>query len=384
MEVVKVKRIISVVTGPVRGGVEAPVAADASAGNVELATPLRFDHMLDVDVADRGTGISFSPATRFVHKSGDAVQALGSGITLDNGLEKSHSTGAAVINPEATSVGYQGSVKPNQWFGLPLSASAGSIALMDASGVVVIDAMVYGSQQSNSSANGTVTSPELATLEGVQSQGGCIVVVQGQASGYRQQAQSVSTPSRSYGRYPDGTDTDSNCSDYLLQTTTTLSAASPAGSTNIKVSGVAGFTTGQKIIVNTGANSETVVIANVGTPGSTTVGTATTVGATVIPVAGAGGLTAGQTITIGSGTNIETAVIASISGGPRGGGGMPGFGSTSVTVTAPLAKAHEEGAQLSGSGITLASPLSRAHESWATIASNVPTPGEPNQYIRRP
>ena len=139
------------------------------------------------------------------------------------------------MNPKAVSVGYQGSVKPNQWFGLPLSSVAGSIALMDASGTVVIDAMVYGTLQANSSANGTVASPELATLEGVQSQGGCIVVVQGQASGYRQQAQNVVPPSRSYGLYPDGTDTDNNCSDYFLQSTTTLSAASPAGSANIKV-----------------------------------------------------------------------------------------------------------------------------------------------------
>ena len=36
-----------------------------------------------VDVSDVGTGISFSPATKFPHVSGDAVQALGSGITLD-------------------------------------------------------------------------------------------------------------------------------------------------------------------------------------------------------------------------------------------------------------------------------------------------------------
>jgi len=383
MEVVKVKRIISVVSAPVRGGVAAPVAADASTGNVELTAPLKFDQILDVDVAGRGTGISFSPATSFPHKSGEAVQALGSGITLEKGLEKSHLTGTAIVNPKVATVGYQGPVKPNQWFGLPLSAVAGSIALMDASGTVVIDAMVYGTLQSNSSANGTVTSPELATLEGVQSQGGCIVVVQGQASGYRQQAQNVATPSRSYGLFPDGTDTDNNCSDYLLQSATTLATASNAGSANIKVTSVAGFETGQKIFVNTGANSETVVIANVGTPGATTVGTATLTGATVIPVAGTGGLTAGQTITIDSGTNLETAVIASISAGPRGGGGMPAMGSTTVTLTTPLAKAHEVGAQVAGSGITLAAPLARAHASGTQVAGNVPTPGAPNQYIRK-
>ncbi len=34
-------------------------------------------------VSSPGTGIRFSPPTRFQHLSGDAVQALGSGITLD-------------------------------------------------------------------------------------------------------------------------------------------------------------------------------------------------------------------------------------------------------------------------------------------------------------
>ncbi len=105
------------------------------------------------------------------------MQALGSGITLDSPLVKGHAYGAAVVNPLATTVGYQGPPAPNQWFGGALSASAGSIALMDASGVVVVDAMVYGSQQSSSSGNGTIASPEIATLEADQGQGGCIVVV---------------------------------------------------------------------------------------------------------------------------------------------------------------------------------------------------------------
>ena len=135
--------------------------------------------MSGVDVSDVGTGISFSPATKFPHVSGDAVQALGSGITLDSPLAKGHAYGAAVVNPLATTVGYQGPPAPNQWFGGALSTRAGSIALLDASGAVVVDAMVYGSQQSNSSGNGTIASPELATLEGDQGKGGCIVVVPG-------------------------------------------------------------------------------------------------------------------------------------------------------------------------------------------------------------
>ena len=335
--------------------------------------------MSGVDVSDVGTGISFSPATRFPHVSGDAVQALGSGITLDSPLVNGHEYGAAVVNPLATTVGYQGPPAPNQWFGGALSASAGSIALMDASGAVVVDAMVYGSQQSSSSGNGTIASPEIATLEGDQGQGGCIVVVPRAASG----------AGTSRGRFPDGADTDSNCRDFLMQTATTLSADSAAGANNIKVASVADFGAGQTIIIDTGANRETAVIATVGTPGGTTVGTATEVGATVIPVASAAGFSAGQTITIDSGANHETAVVASVTGGRGGrggfgGGGRGGPGGATITVAAPLKIAHAVGAQVSGTGITLTAALTKAHDSGAQVAGSVPTPGAPNQYSRRP
>jgi hypothetical protein len=306
--------------------------------------------------------------------SGDAVQALGSGITLDSPLVKSHEYGAAVVNPLATMAGYQGSPAPNQWYGGPLSASAGSIALMDASGVVIVDAMVYGSQQSNSSANGPITSPEIAILEGDQSQGGCIVVV----------PRVSSDAGVSRGRFPDGFDTDNNCTDFLLQSFASLSAASAIGSNNIKVASVADFSVGQKIIIETGTNSETAVIKTIGTAGATTVGTTTSVGSTVIPVASVEGFSSGQTITIDSDANFETAVIASIIGGRRRFGNRNTTPVDTITLTLPLANSHNVDAQISGSGITLASPLTRAHDKGAQVAANLPTPGASNQYIRKP
>ena len=178
---------------------------------------------------------------------------------------------------------------------------------------------------------------------------------------------------RSAGRFPDGADTDSNCSDFLLQPATTLSAASVAGATNIKVASVADFAAGQAVTVDTGANLETAVIATVGTAGATTVGSATDVGATVIPVASATGFSAGQTIAIASGANRETAVVVSTTGG-RGG--------ATITV-APLTLAHAAGVQVSGSGITLTTVLSKAHAGGAQVASGAPTPGAPNQYSRK-
>jgi len=83
------------------------------------------------------------------------------------------------------------------------------------------------------------------------------------------------------------------------------------------------------------------------------------------------GFTAGQTITIDSGANQETAVVASTTG-DRGG--------ATISVAVPLTFAHAAGVQVSGSGITLTAALTLAHASGAQVASNVPTPGAPNQY----
>jgi len=383
-ELVAVKRIINVVAAPSRGGFDMSGTGGNNPGEIELTAPLRSDHMLSVDVCDKGTGISFTPATRFAHKSGDAVQALGTGITLVNSLARNHEEGTAVINSLAVSAGYQGSTAPDQWYGAPLSPSAGSVALMDASGKVVVDAMVYGSQQSNSSANGTITSPEIAVLEGNQSQGGCIVVVPGQATGYGPLPPTTARPDKSVGRFPDGADSDNMCSDFLLQNTLTLLASAEKGSDNIKVSSVTGFGKGQKIIIGSGSNSETALIAAVGTSGGTTLGSATKVGAKVIAVASPEGFAAGQSITIDDGVNAETAVISSITVARRRfGGGTVNTPMDSVTVTVPLTKVHNSGVQVSGSGITFTEPLTRVHERGEQVAGSVPTPGKPNQYVRK-
>jgi hypothetical protein len=349
----------------------ASVGAPPGNGTViNLAAPLRFDHMTGVDVSDPGTGISFSPATKFAHVSGEAVQALGSGIKFDKPLPKSPAYGAPVLNPAGSTEGYYGPPAPNQWFGGPLSTSAGSIALLDAGGVAVVDAIVYGSQQSNSSANGPIASPEIATLEADQGQGGCIAVVPGTARGFGP----ADSSNRSVGRFPDGADIGSLCHDFLIQPATTLPAGSPAGATNLKVASVAGFDAGQTIMIDTGTSIETAVIAMVGTAGATTTGAAIDVGATVIAVANTTGFSAGQTITVDSGASQETAVVVSASGG-RGG--------ARITLAAPLTRAHAAGSQVSGTGVTLTAALSRAHAGGTPVASSVPTPGSANKYYPR-
>jgi hypothetical protein len=382
-ELVAVKRLISISAAPAHG-VSIPFRpSGTSPGKVELTTPLRFAHMPDEDVTDRGTGISFTPATGYAHRSGDAVQALGSGIRLERALEKSYSAGTAVLNQLAASGGYRGAVRPDQWYGAPLSPVAGSIALMDAGGSVIVDALVYGSQQSNSSANGIITSPEIAVLEGDQSNGGCIAVVPGSFSGQGQFVPDGGKTDRSIGRFPDGADTDSNCSDFLLQRTVTLATPSVAGTTNIKVVSVAGFSEGQRINIGTGSESETVIIASVGTAGGTGLSDGIEAGVKVIPVTSVKGFNPGQTITIDKSSRNETAVIAAVGAARSRYGGQAASQTDSVIVSAPLKYAHDKGAQVSGTGITLATPLILPHDDGIQVADYLPTPGAPNGYTRK-
>ena len=159
-------------------------------GLVELEQPLRRNHAAGVDVSCPGTGISFTPATRYAHSSGDALQPLGAGWTPTPGLYLRYAP----------------------------SAHAGSVALTDPATGTVLDAVVYGSQQSNSSANGTITSPELAVLEGEQGGGGCQAVAPGPVPAWllARNPDLAKASSRSLVRIPDGADTDVLCSDFRL------------------------------------------------------------------------------------------------------------------------------------------------------------------------
>jgi hypothetical protein len=320
---------------------------------LDLAAPLRFNHAANLPFSDRGTGISFEPATAVAHLSNEPIQALGTGITLDSPLGHNHAINAVVRDAQVTTAGYQGTAAPNQWFGGPtLSPSAGSMVLRDTAGLIV-DSLNYGLLVDPWAAEGY----QAAAGSG---QSGCRVAAPG--------------PGRSAGRFPDGLDSDSNCTDFLTQAATALSAASTAGATNIKVASTADFSAGQTIMIDTGVNPETAVIETVGTAGAGTVGTATEVGANVIPLASAEGFSAGQIITIDSGANVETAVVAFAAR----------RGATTIAVTSPLKFAHVAGAQVSGTGITLTAALTQPHASGAQIAGSVPpTPGAPNQYYRR-
>ena len=201
---------------------------------------------------------------------------------------------------------------------------------------------------------------------------GCYAASPGAALGFGSAAAAASATNTSAGRLSDGVDSDSNCNDFLTQAATTLTTASAPDAANIKVASVKGFNAGQKVMIDTGTNRETAVIATVGTAGSATVQSPTSVGVTMVPVENAIGLHRGETITIGSGANSETAVIAA----------TRGFRATAIDVASPLTHAHAAGEQVSGSGITLTTALRRPHAKGVQISDNVPTPGEPNHYDR--
>ncbi len=187
-EIVTVKQVLVVAEPYVRQFGEQERPHDP--GLVELEQPLLRDHASGVDVSCPGTGISFEPATRFAHSSGDALQPLGAGWTPTPGLYLSYAP----------------------------SASAGSVALVDPASDTVLDAIVYGSRQSNSSANGTITSPELAVLEGDQRGGGCQAVAPAPIPAWvlaRNPKMALPGP-QSLARFPDGADVDRLCEDFRI------------------------------------------------------------------------------------------------------------------------------------------------------------------------
>ena len=343
---------------------------------LDLAAPSRFKHAANMPFSDRGTGISFTPAAAFAHASNEPVQALGSGLVLDQALIQDHAINTAVRDAAVKTAGYQGASQPDQWFGGPelttyspqfgrtIPVREGSIVLRDDSGMV-IDSVNYGGLADPWAAEGY----QAASGAG---HGGCFAFAPNPSPGFAPPGAVADASDRSTGRFPDGADTVSNCTDFRVQAATTLALAAASGSTNLKVANVAGFTAGQTIRVGSGAEFETAVIANVGTAGGTALQSAVKSGATSIPIANGFGFTEGQTITVDAGSNAETAVISSIR---RSG---PGAG---ISLFAPLSHAHETGALITGTGITLTAPLLHAHTSSTQISGSAPpTPGAPNQY----
>ena len=148
-------------------------------GVVEIDKPLTIDQIAGIDVWAFGTGIEFTPALKYDHMSGDAISGPAAPLAQDGSYSYTYST------------------------------RAGAIALFH--GKVLVDAVIYGSKQSNSSANGTIARPDLAVLEGEQTQGGCLTEVPQMRMPRGMNQSQTSTPSYSLVRIPDGNDNDALC-----------------------------------------------------------------------------------------------------------------------------------------------------------------------------
>jgi hypothetical protein len=368
----------SVGTKSVRSTFDAPLKATEDPGTgLELEAPLKFDHASNMPFGVNGTGINFEPATKFAHSSNEPVLPLVFAVTLDQALANNHEIDAVVLDKKVTSAGYRGDIVPNQLFGGPaLSASAGNMVLRDASGKVV-DALNYGGLVDPWAAEGYQ-----ATSGAGES--GCFVAVPSLGRGFRGQAAPAAQPNKSAGRYPDGTDTDSNCRDFQSQTAITIATAVSAGSANVKINSVVGLSIGQKVIIGSAEKAEAATIATIGTTGGTTLAKASVAGAKALAVSSVEGIAAGQTITIDNGSKNESVVVASVKAARRRfGPAQPQAATDSIWVVAPTKLAHESGIQVSGSGITFAAPLAKSYDAGTPVAANVPTPGAPNQFTKK-
>ncbi len=377
IEWVTVKRVG---TKSVRSTFDSPLKANEDPGTgLYLEKPLKYDHSSNMPFSVNGTGISFEPATSFAHSSNEPVLPLCFIIILDQPLANSHDIDAVVRDVKVTTAGYQGNPEPDQWFGGPaLSSNAGNMVLRDADGKVV-DGLNYGGLVDPWVAEG------YQAVSGANASGNFVPSPLANR-GFRMGPSTPSIqPDRSAGRYPDGNDNDDNSRDFQLQSSVSFAIGASAGSDNIKINNITGFSIGQKVIIGSGKNREHATIATIGTTGGTTATVAAKQGAESILVSGVEGFSAGQTCSIDNGKNKEIAVIASVATARRRfGGSQTTIPSDTITLSAPLKYAHAEGTVVSGTGVMLAAPLTYSHEAGTQIAGNIPTPGAPNRYALKP
>ena len=143
-----------------------------------------------------------------------------------------------------------------------------------------------------------------------------------------------------------------------------LGVEAPAGATNIKVTSVANISVGDKIrldIDSMGHGIETVTVTKVGTQSNrTALATDAAAGATSIKVRNANGFIAGDKLTVGTPANHEIVTITSVE--------SPTPAGTGVAFTPALAKPHlnREFVVAQGTGLDLAAPLKFHH------AANLP------------
>lgn len=143
-----------------------------------------------------------------------------------------------------------------------------------------------------------------------------------------------------------------------------LATDAPAGATNIKVTSVAGISVGDKIrldIDSLGHGIETVTVLHVGNRAiRTSLSADANAGASEIKVRSAGGLSVGDKLIVGTPANWQTVKITGIEASNSGG--------RHITIAPALNSAHIQGEDvvMPGTGLDLAAPLKFSH------AANLP------------
>lgn len=328
---------------------------------IALGAPLKFNHAANLPFSARGTGVTFTPATRFAHGSNEPVLPLGTGIALDRPLERAHDIDAVVQVAGVKTAGFQG--VPNQWFGGPvLSPNAGNMVLRDGKGVVV-DSLNYGASVDPWAGEG------FQNVSGFEKMG-CFVPAPGGGIHW-EPANGISAES-SAGRFPDGQDSDSNCTDFKTPATAVVQASAAAGANHLFVDQVKGFAAGQSLTVDVGPSRDAAKVISVGSPGATNTTAELLKGETVLQVHEARDFQPGQEIIIDASGKAEAAVVSEVRRWEH-----------RIILQAPLQSSHPSGTSVTGTGITLSSALEHTHDVGSQVTSDLPTPGKPNVYSAR-
>jgi type 1 glutamine amidotransferase len=164
---------------------------------------------------------------------------------------------------------------------------------------------------------------------------------------------------------------------------TTVNGATAVGATGVRLASPFGFRAGQQLVIDSGANQETVTVAKALSPPptvATTLTAAASAGATAVRIAsyssevlpgGAlppsnNGPVVGQPIVLDTGANQEVVTVAKhISP-------LPAAPAPNVILSAPLAKDHAAATATTLVNVILATPLTKAHATGVTIANPRP------------
>ncbi len=233
--------------------------AEAGTG-LDIEEPLKFFHSANMPFSCNGSGISFTPASKYDHSSNEPVLALIYEIELNEPLKQHHPIDEIISDASVVEAGYQGNRPADQLFGGPALGRMGNMALYDASGNVV-DCLNWG----------TVVDPMLS--EGFHGQSGLDeygnyihLRVEPENRGWMSAGPVSVMPDLSTGRYPDGSDSDDNMADFKFQLSTNLQEAAPAGAQQIVIAETPGIRIGHRFYLGSGADCEEVRVALIGEP----------------------------------------------------------------------------------------------------------------------